>query len=132
MDPISAYIIVKFYCCRVVRLSVVISTVVVICELVVRLSVVISTVVVICELVCPGVTCLSKSCSDLWTCREAVCSDFSQSKTIYIYIYIYKAVSYLGCRSWTFFYLRWLFSLVVCVLYIYLLQFEDMMLLSFF
>ena len=42
-----------------------ISTVVVICELVVRLSVVISTVVVICELVCPGVTCLSKSCSDL-------------------------------------------------------------------
>ena len=54
-----------FYCCRVVRLSVVISTVVVICELVVRLSVVISTVVVICELVCPGVTCLSKSCSDL-------------------------------------------------------------------
>ena len=29
VDPISAYIIVKFYCCRVVRLSVVISTVVV-------------------------------------------------------------------------------------------------------
>ena len=29
VDPNSAYIIVKFYCCRVVRLSVVISTVVV-------------------------------------------------------------------------------------------------------
>jgi len=40
---------------------------------------VISTVVVICELVCPKV------------------------------VVIYKVVNYLGCRSWTCFYLRWLF-----------------------